>query len=212
MSDQRDKILACACELYLEDGFEGFSMRKLASSVGVTAPALYRHYSSKERVLLDVMGEAYQRMAAHLYRALEGGTPAERMRMAGMGYLSFALEHPRLYEVLFASPDLMGIHDAPHELESQWSAIHQFWKDRVRECVDSGIYRDGDLEGIGHTMWAHAHGLIALYLSGTLRMDEDEFTDVYIGSALRMLRGIATPEYMQELEAAQAAASGDAVA
>ena len=44
MSEQREHILTCACELYLEDGLEGFSMRKLARDVGVTAPALYRYY------------------------------------------------------------------------------------------------------------------------------------------------------------------------
>jgi AcrR family transcriptional regulator len=43
MSDQRDAILAAACDLYLRSGLDGFSMRKLAREVGVTAPALYRH-------------------------------------------------------------------------------------------------------------------------------------------------------------------------
>ncbi|HZD04720.1 MAG TPA: TetR/AcrR family transcriptional regulator, partial [Longimicrobiales bacterium] len=90
MSEQRDRILACACDLYLEDGLEGFSMRKLARSVGVTAPALYRYYESRERVLLDVVGEAYRRLAEYLYEALKGRTPEERFRMAGDGYLSFA--------------------------------------------------------------------------------------------------------------------------
>ena len=48
MSEQRDRILSCACEMYLQDGLDGFSMRKLARVLGVTAPALYRHYESKE--------------------------------------------------------------------------------------------------------------------------------------------------------------------
>ena len=60
MPAQREKILACACELYLETGLPGFSMRKLAKNVGVTAPALYRHYDGKEKVLADVVREAYQ--------------------------------------------------------------------------------------------------------------------------------------------------------
>jgi AcrR family transcriptional regulator len=58
MSDQHDKILACACELYLEDGLDGFSMRKLARHVGVTAPALYRHFQSREEVLAGILREA----------------------------------------------------------------------------------------------------------------------------------------------------------
>ena len=40
MSDQRQDILARACDLYLSQGLDGFSMRGLAKEVGVTAPAL----------------------------------------------------------------------------------------------------------------------------------------------------------------------------
>ena len=80
-------------------------MRKLARNLGVTAPALYRHFESKEQVLHEVVREAYERFARHLYTALEGQTPLERFELAGEGYLGFALAHPRLFEVLFAAPD-----------------------------------------------------------------------------------------------------------
>ena len=43
-------MLSEACDLLISGGIEGLSMRKLAKRVGVTAPALYRHYASKEMV------------------------------------------------------------------------------------------------------------------------------------------------------------------
>ena len=67
MSEQRDRILACACDLYLENGLEGFSMRKLARCLGVTAPALYRHFESREHVLHEVVREAYERFTEKVY-------------------------------------------------------------------------------------------------------------------------------------------------
>jgi AcrR family transcriptional regulator len=202
MSEQRDKILACACELYLEDGLDGFSMRKLARSVGVTAPALYRHYESKERVLLDVVGEAYERLAQYLYQALQGRTPEERLRMAGQGYLAFALEQPRLYEMLFAHPDIMGVGDGSPEIEAQACAVGQFWNDRVRECMDAGMFRSTDPADVSVTMWAHSHGLISLYLLGALRVDEETFRRLYRISSNRVMRGLAPPEYGERLETA----------
>ena len=75
MSCQRDKILAAAVELYLQDGIDGFSMRKLAKQVGVTAPALYRHYDGKEHVLADVVREAHRAFMSYVYRAIEGSCP-----------------------------------------------------------------------------------------------------------------------------------------
>lgn len=198
--NQRERILTCACELYLEDGLDGFSMRKLAKAVGVTAPALYRHYESKERVLLDVVGEAYDLLVRYLYRALQGRTPEERFRMAGQGYLDFALEQPRYYEVLFANPELMGIGETSPEVETQACAVGQFWQDRVRECMDAGIFRSTDPESIGVTLWAHAHGLISLYLMGALRTDQETFRKLYGASARRVMRGLATPEYGEGLD------------
>ncbi len=212
MSDQqRDNILNHACELYLRDGLEGFSMRKLARRVGVTAPALYRHYESKERVLLDVMGEAYRRLSQALYRALEGRTPAERFRLAGDGYVSFALENPRLYSVLFGPSDLLGMEEAPDELEAQACALGQFWNDRVRECIEAGILREGDPEGIGLTLWAHAHGLLTLFLRGMLPVDEAAFRELVAASSERMFRGLATPAFGEGAEAEAEAITWNAI-
>jgi len=201
MTEQRENILACACDLYLEDGLDGFSMRKLARAVGVTAPALYRHFESKEAVLLEVVGEAYARFAQYLYGALQGRTPEERFRLAGTGYLDFALDQPRLYEVLFASPDVMGMKQISPEVEAQACAVGQFWNDRVRECVDAGMLRRADPDALGVTLWAHAHGLVSLYLLGALPVENEEaFRELYRLSGNRLLRGLATPEYGETLE------------
>ena len=205
MSDlQRDKILASACDLYLRDGLEGFSMRRLARSVGVTAPALYRHYESKERVLLDVVGEAYRRLSQALYRALEGRTPLERFRMAGDGYLTFALENPRLYAVLFGPAEILGLDNGTEELEAQSCAIGQFWNDRVRECIEAGILREGDPEGIGLTLWAHFHGLLTLYLKGMLQVEEGAFRAMARASGGRLFRGLGTEGFAAMLAAERA--------
>lgn len=201
MSEQRDKILACACDLYLEDGLDGFSMRKLARQVGVTAPALYRHFESKEHVILDVVREAYREFTAALYRALEGRTPLERFSLAGKAYLEFALKHERWYHLLFVSPEQIGLEELPEDLEGQGCAVHQFWVDRVRECMDAGILHQGDPVETSLTMWSHAHGMLALYHHGHFRMDEPTFRSKFEESAGRLMRGLATDEFVDELRA-----------
>jgi AcrR family transcriptional regulator len=200
MSDtQRDRILGCACELYLKDGLDGFSMRKLAREVGVTAPALYRHYMNKEHVLADVVREAFREFTAYLYRALEGRTPWERLAKAGEGYLEFALEHPRWYEILFIAPEQMGMEGLPDDLEAQGCAVHQFWVDRVRECMDQGLLRQGDPLQASLTMWAHAHGMVTLFNHGAFRVDVDTFRAQFRASGARMLMGLATEDFAAEV-------------
>jgi AcrR family transcriptional regulator len=199
MSDHHEKILACACELYLEGGLDGFSMRKLARHVGVTAPALYRHFESREEVLAGVVREAHREFTAEIYRALEARTPLERFFRAAEGYLDFALKHPRWYYLLFIAPERLGMETLPDDIEAMGSAIHQFWVDRVRECQDAGILKPGDPVQVSLTMWAHAHGMLSLYHHGHFRMDEGTFRRQFEVSGALLLAGLASDSFAAEL-------------
>ena len=192
MTIHREEILACACDLYLTRGLEGFSMRRLAKAVGVTAPAIYRHFDGKEEVLLAVVGEAYKVFYDYLHRALQGATPSERLRMAGEAYVDFALDHPRYYEMMHAPLAAMGIEKVPEQLRAEACAIGQFWDDRLRECAGVGVVRSSDHESIGLTMWAHAHGFVSLYLRGMMgKIDEAAFRELYRTSVALLLEGVS---------------------
>jgi AcrR family transcriptional regulator len=199
MSDQRDKILASACDLYVSEGLDGFSMRKLAKRVGVTAPALYRHFDGRDAVLGEVVREAYRSFMGYIYRALEAPTPLDRFTRAGEGYLDFALQHPRWYDIIFTGPELLGMETLPPDIEAMGCAIHQFWVDRVRECMDAGVLKPSDPLQTSLTMWAHAHGMVQLYHQGSLQVDEPGFRGLFEDSCARLMAGVATEAFAVEL-------------
>jgi AcrR family transcriptional regulator len=192
VSDQRQDILACACDLYLSKGLDGFSMRGLAKEVGVTAPALYRYYDGREALLADVVRQAYRVFMPYLYRALEAPTPLERFRRAGEGFLDFALAHPRWYAIMFSGPESLGTAKVPEDIEAMGCAIHQFWIDRVSECMREGVLAEGDPLETSLTLWAHAHGLIDLFHHGLLGKDVEAFRKLFIASGARLMAGVAT--------------------
>jgi len=198
MSIQRSEILKCARDIYLKEGFGGMSMRKLAKCVGCTAPALYRHYESKEGVMQDVVVEAYRLFSQYLNRALAGGSPPERFGMAGQAYVDFALEHPALYETLYVPLDLLGIHqDSANEVASLACAVGQFWSDRVREMMDTGFLKKGDPQTVSLTLWAHGHGLVSLYHRGLLPdTTEQEIRALIIESYAALILGVGTEQYL----------------
>ena len=106
--------------------------------------------------------------------------------------MNFALENPRQYEMLYVSPAALGLTAPPPEVEQHACAIGQFWHDRVRECMDAGLLTQDDPERVGLTMWAHAHGLIFIYLRGMLQMEEAEFRAFFAESRRRMVTGVGT--------------------
>jgi AcrR family transcriptional regulator len=194
MTTHRAEILESACELYVQDGLEGFSMRKLAKRLGVTAPALYRHFDSREKLVIEVLGEAYRLFAEYLYRALQGATPGQRLELARAEYLDFALEHPRMYEALYVSPDLVGVATGCEEIHDRGCSIGQFWVDRVRECIEDGILRPGIPQDIATTMWAHSHGLLSLWNRGLLPGEESDFRQFFHQSCNRVFAGVGSAD------------------
>jgi len=192
----RNDILTQACELYLHGGLDAVSMRRLARDLGVTAPALYKHYDGREEILLDVVSEAYRLCAEHLSVALSGSTPADRFRLAGRGYLDFALGNPKLYEMMYAPAHTLGVERFPETLTARMAGVGQFFTDRVRECIAAGLLHGHlDAREVSLTLWAHAHGLISIFLRDCLDMDEEMFRQVYHDSGWRTLHAMATAEY-----------------
>jgi AcrR family transcriptional regulator len=58
----RERIRAAALAIVDEAGLEGLSMRKLATSLGVSAPSLYFHYSTKDELVDDLVGEIFDQV------------------------------------------------------------------------------------------------------------------------------------------------------
>lgn len=192
-SDQREQILACARDIYVEEGLQGLSMRSLAERVGVTAPAIYRHFEGKEDLLSEIIGEGLELFGTYIYGALEGESPAERLHLGARAYLDFALEQRRFYEVLFMSPAQLGLAGLPEDTRNQAAATFQFLVDRVRECMDEGVLREDDPCEVATTIWAHGHGLVSLYHSGSMALDEVAFRELFMRSRSRLMAGLAPP-------------------
>lgn len=76
-------------------------MRSIAREVGLTAPALCRHFSSKEELVAAAIERGFERFAATLLsKATAPPTPRVRLRAYREAILEFALRQPRLYETL----------------------------------------------------------------------------------------------------------------
>lgn len=99
-NSRREQILAAAAELFAQHGFHGVGIDDIGAAVGISGPALYRHFRSKDAMLGEMLGS----ISSYL---LEGGT--ERAALAGDPqevlarlvdfHVDFALTHPALITV-----------------------------------------------------------------------------------------------------------------
>ena len=90
-------------------------------------------------------------------------------------------------------------------LRERIASVGQLFKDRVRECIDAGLLQPLDPTAVATTLWAHAHGLISIFLRGWLHMDVDTFRQTYRDSCRRTIAGIATARYGPAMDRAREA-------
>lgn len=123
----REALLARA-EIEIENhGHRVISLRKLAKSLNVSHAAPYRHFDSKESLLLalaqqglDLLRDKYQAAAR------DEKNKKRRLLLASQGFLEFAESRPALYQLIF-SRELQFRPDLP-ELASQNSGFSLFEK------------------------------------------------------------------------------------
>lgn len=172
---RRDEILVAAKELFLRDGYEATTIRRIADAVGVSAPALYLYFKDKDAIMLalcdQTFGSLIEVMDAMEKEAL---APIERLRRCGAAYIRFALEHPREYWLTFMSgntpeavrkrghkPELFD----PEEAGAQGAIAFAKLMGIFREIETSGLQLNYPVDTAAELVWMSLHGLVAALIN-----------------------------------------------
>jgi AcrR family transcriptional regulator len=167
-------------------------MRKVARMVGLSAPALYRHFRNKEELLDEIVSAGLRILEDYLGPALEADEPYERLVRLTENYLSFALEQPEYFDVAFLTPapKVTGFQE---EIDKPDWATFRLAVEQVSACMEQGVFQPDDPLATALTIWAEVHGLVTLFRTGRFAMDPTQFRQVYRTSVDRMLKGLMAP-------------------
>ncbi|MGO9598971.1 MAG: TetR/AcrR family transcriptional regulator [Isosphaeraceae bacterium] len=164
----REKILDAARELLVRDGVEQVSMRKIAKKINYTATTLFHHFPNKDALLWAVCEADFLALRRSFEKIATIADPLERLRSMGAAYVSFALEHPSHYRLMFMTPQL---HQGNFESEKLHKGnpdqdAYAFLRATVAAVIEAGLlcdeHKDADL--VAQIMWSGVHGVVALHL------------------------------------------------
>jgi len=99
-TSRREQILAAAAELFAKHGFHGVGIDDIGAAVGISGPALYRHFRSKDAMLGEMLGSISTYLldgGAEL--AEKAGDPQSVLAQLVEFHVDFALTHPALITV-----------------------------------------------------------------------------------------------------------------
>ena len=96
---RRAEILGAAAELFARRGYHGASIGDLGRAVGLTGPALYRHFSGKEAVLAEMLLDISERLLAEGARRAAASDPGRALDALLRWHIAFSLDNPALITV-----------------------------------------------------------------------------------------------------------------
>jgi AcrR family transcriptional regulator len=176
-------ILAAAEALLVEDGYERFSMRRLARRCGYTAPTIYHYFGDKRRLLDAVLEDGFRRILVRL-RRVRRADAAESVRAQLDAFVRMSLANPMHYRLL----SIPRPADAPPPPSAE--AAREQLESPLGELLRQGRLRAASVEEAVQCLWAVLHGVISLRIGDP----EAEWVENLESFALgTVLRGLIAP-------------------
>ena len=163
---RRAEILEAAERIFIAEGYEGATIRKIADEVGVSSTALYMHFHDKSCILAEICEGTFRNLlASNSEIARRPLDAAVRTRMMLDAYMRWGLEHPNAYQLVYCGrgePAAAPLPGGAAELSRQ---CYDTFAGVVREVAASGRLRTGDGDSAAQALWMACHGVVALMTS-----------------------------------------------
>lgn len=187
---RRGEILAAAKRLFLEEGYEHATMRRIAAEVGVSAAALYVYFPDKEAILRAIAEAAFGELLARLEESQRGDAPPlDRFRAGLHAYIAFGLARPDEYRLTFLAkmiaperrPETCAT-DTIEDADRSFAILER----GIAELMRAGVFAPGDTLAGAEAAWACLHGATALLLDQPehLQTPPDRLADAVVGLIL----------------------------
>ncbi|MGA2882488.1 MAG: TetR/AcrR family transcriptional regulator [Bryobacteraceae bacterium] len=168
----KQSLLDSAVGLIGEVGPQTFTLREVARRAGVSHNAPYRHFRDKDDLLAAVAAQGFDRLTEAMQKAMaKGRSAAERLSLAGRGYVQFALQWPQHVLVMFEGPK--PAEPRPAHAESARRAF-QTLLDAIAAAQEEGALPKGDPQRFAVVAWSGVHGLAKLAIGGQLRFNSKQ--------------------------------------
>ena len=161
----KDLILSAAREIFLTEGYENTSIRKIASKIEYSPGIIYNHFKDKNDLLLALHDKAFECKIEALFLSVQNmPDPLERLKATGRGYIQYGIDNPQDYELMFILSCTMEALAVKEEFWQDGAMAINMLKQNIVECMEAGYFRkDINPDEISLILWSQVHGLVSLH-------------------------------------------------
>jgi AcrR family transcriptional regulator len=182
----RQEILDAARDLFVHEGYENVSMRKIADKIEYSPTTIYLYFQDKADLLDCVCEETMSRLVRkQMLHDQTIADPLERLRRSLRSYIEFGLKHPNHYKVTFMMLQPVAENANCRSREMGKRAFHHL-QTTLAQCVEQHLLEVGDIQTSSQALWATIHGVTSLLITHQKFpwVDRDQLIDTVIETAI----------------------------
>ena len=163
----REKALDTAENIFVREGIDQVTMRRVAASIEYAPTVLYRLFKNKADLLDHLIARGYEGVREQYATVLRQRSLGPEAMLRGIlsTYVDYALSHPNHYRMWF---DTSSVRLEKHLLRMTHGrleyVVFQAWIDGVESCQKVGLFGGWDSFEVFQVLWSRIHGLISLRL------------------------------------------------
>ena len=166
-------ILDAARDLFIAEGYQSVSIRKIAERIEYSPAAIYSYYASKDDIFLALAAEGFHRLDDKVRAAMTTADPLENVRGCWWAFYEFSQEQPAYFQLMFVDRSVPRI-------TQQWEGfefLQQMLTNAVtaiQTAIDAGVFpKTLSPNAAMHMLWASLIGPAIVGLRHRLASGED---------------------------------------
>lgn len=182
-----DRILAAATRFFLQFGYEGTSVTKIAREAGMTPANIYWHFPSKLDLLREVLHSLYRNSYKDLAAAVGDGPAPERLTQYVKAYIDIQLASTDAQSNFGYSSLASALNpEDQKELTASGRPYIDLLRDILRQGIDDGLFGVGDVTVTAYAISTMCEYVFTWFRPGG-RMDVEQVGEHYSALVLQMV-------------------------
>jgi AcrR family transcriptional regulator len=160
----RSLILETAMKLFLEEGFDKVTIRRIAEKIEYSPGNIYFYFENKEEILYTLYLEGFEELYRRQQAIKTIEDPAKKLKKLAEIYFTFASEQPRFYELMFISSGLAKKIREKDPTCNYGLRSYNVLKEVVQGCMNAGVISKKNVDIVTFSLWSQFHGIVSLVI------------------------------------------------
>lgn len=179
----KEEIISAAFDIVKRDGMDVLTARSLADELGSSPRPIFTVFDTMEEVQSEVFAAAQSLYSQYQDKGLDEKNP---FKGSGMGYLRFATEQPKLFQLMF-----MKEMERVPTIDAVLSHIEGHYSEIVEAVMETCGFTRETAKTVYLHAWIYTHGIASLIATNFCKFTEEETSrmlDEVVGSIIKTFR------------------------